>query len=175
MTWRIPRSRYEAIRANPTLWEDTLFLITYDEGGGYWDSQLPSGALAPIGLLEGQPLEGPAHGFEQSWPPGGSSPYHFRWTGKRVPMVLVSPHLDAGLCSQDFEHASIPATLTQLWGLESPSMAREAQTLQQHLSWRQTARDDCPMTLPRSEYRSDKCPEAMRADAMTVFVEESRL
>ena len=39
---------YEAIRANPTLWEDTLFLITYDECGGYWDSELPSGPLTPV-------------------------------------------------------------------------------------------------------------------------------
>ena len=54
----------------------------------------------PSSLLEGEPLEGPVHGLEQPWPPAGSSPYHFRWSGKRVPMVLVSPHLDAGLCSR---------------------------------------------------------------------------
>jgi phospholipase C len=28
----------EAVKANPTLWKDTAILITFDEGGGYYDS-----------------------------------------------------------------------------------------------------------------------------------------
>jgi phospholipase C len=27
-----------AVQANPKLWDDTAILITFDEGGGYWDS-----------------------------------------------------------------------------------------------------------------------------------------
>ncbi len=33
-----------AIQANPTLWSDTAIFVTFDEGGGYWDS----GYVAPI-------------------------------------------------------------------------------------------------------------------------------
>jgi phospholipase C len=28
----------DAVKANPTLWKETAILITFDEGGGYWDS-----------------------------------------------------------------------------------------------------------------------------------------
>ncbi len=28
----------DLLQANPTLWSDTAILITFDEGGGYWDS-----------------------------------------------------------------------------------------------------------------------------------------
>jgi len=34
----------EAIQANPTLWESTAIFITFDEGGGYWDS----GYIQPV-------------------------------------------------------------------------------------------------------------------------------
>ena len=27
-----------AVQANPTLWKDTAIFITFDEGGGYYDS-----------------------------------------------------------------------------------------------------------------------------------------
>ena len=28
----------DAVKANPTLWKDTAIFVTFDEGGGYWDS-----------------------------------------------------------------------------------------------------------------------------------------
>jgi phospholipase C len=28
----------DAVKANPTLWDDTAIFVTFDEGGGYWDS-----------------------------------------------------------------------------------------------------------------------------------------
>ncbi len=28
----------EAVKANPKLWNDTAIMVTFDEGGGYWDS-----------------------------------------------------------------------------------------------------------------------------------------
>jgi phospholipase C len=28
----------DGVKANPTLWEDTAIFVTFDEGGGYWDS-----------------------------------------------------------------------------------------------------------------------------------------
>jgi len=34
----------DAVRANPELWQDTAIFVTFDEGGGYWDS----GYVAPI-------------------------------------------------------------------------------------------------------------------------------
>jgi phospholipase C len=34
----------DAVKANPDLWKDTAIFVTFDEGGGYWDS----GYVAPI-------------------------------------------------------------------------------------------------------------------------------
>jgi phospholipase C len=28
----------DGVKANPKLWADTAILVTFDEGGGYWDS-----------------------------------------------------------------------------------------------------------------------------------------
>ncbi len=28
----------DEVKANPTLWKDTAIFVTFDEGGGYWDS-----------------------------------------------------------------------------------------------------------------------------------------
>jgi phospholipase C len=166
---------YEAIRSNPDLWADTLLLITYDECGGYWDSALPAGPLAEVPLLAGQPARGPVHGMKQPWPPAGSEPYHFRWPGKRVPTILVSPHLDPALCSAELEHASIPASLKVLWDLKGrgpggflTARAANAGRLDQHLVLRAEPRTDCPATLPRSEYRSRP---AVRADVLTEMME----
>ncbi len=79
------------------------------------------------------------------------------------------------VCSAEFEHASIAATLKQLWGLEADGpdgflteRAQKANKLGDHLVVRETPRLDCPETLPRSEYR--KRP-AVRADAMTDLME----
>ena len=34
----------DSVRANPELWKDTAIFVTFDEGGGYWDS----GYVAPV-------------------------------------------------------------------------------------------------------------------------------
>ena len=54
----------------------------YDECGGYWDSELPSGPVAEVPLLKDQPAVGSVYGMQQPWPPPGAKPYHFRWMGE---------------------------------------------------------------------------------------------
>ena len=34
----------QGVQANPKLWNDTAIFVTFDEGGGYWDS----GYVQPI-------------------------------------------------------------------------------------------------------------------------------
>ena len=62
---------FEALRAQPQLWDETLFVITYDECGGYWDSQ-PALAVPTVPLLTGEPSVGAEYGLEQRWPPKGN-------------------------------------------------------------------------------------------------------
>jgi phospholipase C len=102
---------YNAIHDNPTLWESTALLITYDEHGGIYD-HVPPPACTPDGMVA--PATATETGFE----------FRFDRLGVRVPAVLISPWIAKGTVvpgTEDptegrvFEHASIPATVTKFF------------------------------------------------------------
>jgi phospholipase C len=93
---------YNAIHDNPALWESTALLITYDEHGGIYD-HVPPPACTPDGFVA-QPHD-----------TGIGKPFLFDRLGVRVPAVLVSPWVPKATVvpiHRVFEHASIPATVT---------------------------------------------------------------
>ncbi len=97
------RSVYESVRWSPA-WEKTLLCITYDEHGGCYDHVLPPQAVAP--------------GDGAHCPQG----FGFDRLGVRVPMVLVSPWIEAGTVfrgSRPFDHTSMIKTICERWGLPS--------------------------------------------------------
>lgn len=71
---------YEALRSSPQ-WNQILFLITYDEHGGFFDHVAP-------------PLAGVPNPDGRVGPP----PYNFMFDrlGVRVPTVFVSPWIQPG-------------------------------------------------------------------------------
>jgi phospholipase C len=76
---------YHALRTSPA-WERTLLVITYDEHGGFYDHVAPPEA----------PDDDPA----------------FRRYGVRVPAIIVSPWVEAGVASHTpFDHTSIIKTI----------------------------------------------------------------
>lgn len=88
---------YNALVRNPDLFERTLFLITYDEHGGYYDHVKP-------------PID-PAYQTKAH-----ESGFKFDLLGVRVPAVLISPFLKpASLDSRIFDHSSIAATVGALF------------------------------------------------------------
>jgi phospholipase C len=95
-------SVYNAIRANPTLWASTALLLVYDEHGGIFD-HVPPPACTPDGYSAGPAATGLNYTF------------NFDRLGVRVPAILISPWVAAGTVvgtDRVFEHASIPATVT---------------------------------------------------------------
>jgi phospholipase C len=99
---------YNAIRSNEALWQTTALLIVYDEHGGIFDHVVPP-ACTPDGYSAK-----PAN-------TGTGETFTFNRLGVRVPAVLVSPYVPKGTVvpgTEDptqgriFEHASIPATVT---------------------------------------------------------------
>ena len=92
---------WQAVSQGPG-WLNTLLLITYDEHGGCYDHVPPPATAVP---------------------PDGSTPQFdipgfnpFQQFGPRVPMVVVSPWVDAGVVfrtpgGQEFDHTSVLATL----------------------------------------------------------------
>jgi len=92
---RFIRDVYRTLRGNDAIWSKTLFLIVYDEHGGLYDHCPPP--VLPYG-----------DAFASSDPPFG-----FDRLGVRVPAIVVSPWVKPGVDKRLFEHASIPATVTE--------------------------------------------------------------
>lgn len=122
---------YEAIRNSP-LWGQSLFIITYDEHGGFYDHYAPPPAIPPGD--------------------GGTkySKYGFKFTqyGVRVPAVVVSPYIEAGVDHTVYDHTSVLATLEFLFGM-TPLTNRDGSANSLHHRFLQTARTDAPERLRR--------------------------
>ena len=126
---------YNSIRQNSDLWGSTALLVAYDEHGGIYD-HVPPPACPPDGFVA-QPKD-----------TGTTDAFHFDRLGVRVPAVLISPWVPKGSVVSDrvFEHASIPATITEFFlGRYDERSPREvaASTFLDLLSLDQM-REDCP-------------------------------
>jgi len=94
----------DALASNPAVYNSTVFFVTYDENGGFFD-HLPSPVPPP-----GTPNE-----FVNGWPIG---------LGCRVPMIIISPWTRGGyVCSQVFDHTSILRFLEQWTGVTEPNIS----------------------------------------------------
>ncbi|XP_021755145.1 non-specific phospholipase C4-like [Chenopodium quinoa] len=133
---------YEALRSSPQ-WNEMLFIITYDEHGGFFD-HVPT----PVeGVPSPDDIDGPA-------------PYNFKFDrlGVRVPTIFISPWIQPGTVihapkgpqpTSQFEHSSIPATVKKIFNLKDFLTKRDAWagTFEVVLN-RTTPRSDCPVTMP---------------------------
>jgi phospholipase C len=137
---------YEAIRKSPK-WNETLFLLTYDEHGGFADHVPPPSIGVPA------PDDNKA--------PNG---FAFDRLGVRVPTVAISPWIKKGTIIHDsiegekptptsaFDSTSIMATTNILLGLNN------IEPLGKRMAWANTfatifdeldePRSDCPIKLP---------------------------
>ena len=93
-----------ALGASP-LWPHTLFVLMYDEHGGYYDHVPPPPAIPPDGI---RPLVQP-----------GESAYDgFARYGFRVPSVVVSPYARRNHVSHMLhDHTSVLAMVERKWNL----------------------------------------------------------
>ena len=127
---RFIASIYNAIRRNEELWQKTALLVVYDEHGGLFD-HVPPPACTP-------------DGYEAKLDETGGIPFKFDRLGVRVPAVLVSPWIPPGTVvpsTRVFEHASIPATVTEHFiGNYDDRTAREKQAETFSISCRCRAR-----------------------------------
>ena len=134
---------YEALRANEAAWARTLLVVTYDEHGGFYDHVAPPSQSVPNpdGLKAPQPGD-----------PGWVAAFAFDRLGVRVPTVLASPWIDAGVESRQLQHTSLLATVKKLFGLPSFLTRRDASAtaFDDLISRRSAARTDTPRTLPRA-------------------------
>jgi phospholipase C len=115
---RLVADVYEALRQNEQLWAKTMFILTFDEHGGFYDHVIPPAVDNPDGVVGQKSSRAPAFGFDR--------------LGLRVPAMIASPWVAKGQIAHDeFRHTSIIATVREVFGLGGPLTRRDdsAQTL----------------------------------------------
>jgi len=141
------RDVYQALRHSPS-WNETLFVLTFDEHGGFWDHVPPPRDIpAPGGSVKSYPDE-----------------FDFTRGGIRIPTILISPWLPKGATVSDptpaqkpaansaFELTSIMASARKLLGMDTTPALTErdawAATFDDLFDLLPEPRTDCPEQLP---------------------------
>jgi phospholipase C len=126
---------YNAIRSSP-IWHSTLFIVVFDEHGGFYDHEYPPEAVPPDDHTD-------EHPFVQ---------YRVR-----VPAILISPYVKEAFTHTLYDHTSILKYLTEKWGLGSlgrrvsdPKTNSIGKELQTTPRGDDDLLDHIPATLPNS-------------------------
>ncbi|MBV8146643.1 MAG: alkaline phosphatase family protein [Gammaproteobacteria bacterium] len=128
---------YTALRGGPQ-WPQCLYVLTFDEHGGYFDHADPPAAVNPDGI------DSPAPGDTAAFAPA----FAFDRLGLRVPTLLVSPYLPAGLVySKPLQHTSLLVTVRTLFGIKGALTRRDAAAAGFEELFLDTPRSDTPATL----------------------------
>jgi phospholipase C len=132
---------YETIRGKKAIWESCVFVLLFDEHGGFYDHVQPGAAPPPDEYTS--PLPG-----DPSWVPS----FNFDRFGLRVPALIISPYVPKGVCSDMLQHTSVMQTVRELFGISGTLTNRDkkAKSFAKLLSLRQP-RTDTPNTLPRTD------------------------
>jgi phospholipase C len=100
----LTRQLLEVLFSNPEVYDTTVFILTYDENGGFYDHVPPP--IPPIGT----PDE-----FVNGLPIG---------LGPRLPAILISPWTRGGyICPQTFDHTSVLQLLEKWTGVTEPNIS----------------------------------------------------
>lgn len=131
---------YDALRANPDVWKSTLFVVVYDEHGGFYDHVAPPAAPNPDGKnspTDGDPSFAPTFAFDR--------------LGLRVGAVVASPWIPKGtVCSKVLQHTSVMKTARELFGIDGDLTQRDASASSfADLLSLSDPRTDAPANLPR--------------------------
>ena len=126
-------------------WEQTLFVVLYDEHGGQFDHVPPPPTVNPDDLDCSDP------------------PFNFQRLGVRVPALLISPYIDPVVDNTVYDHASVLATANRIFGLGPQAFLtkrdRQANTFESRLA-RSTPRPR-PAPLPAVPIPASEMPASM--------------
>ena len=139
------KATYEAIRNSP-LWERSVFILTWDEHGGFFDHATPPAAIAP-----GDSHPGSDHNQYQ---------FTFEQYGARVPAVVASPWIPRNTVDhQLYDHTSILATVEQMFGMPALTQRDARANSLASLLQLTKARTDAPVDLPSpADSQLSGCP-----------------
>ena len=108
---------YDALAANPDVFNQTALLVTYDEHGGFYDHVIPGPALNPDGIDSPNPDDQAKFKIPS---------FSFDRIGLRVPTVIVSPWIAKGVVEhRTLQHTSVIKTVSEIFGLDGPLNERD--------------------------------------------------
>jgi phospholipase C len=113
----------EALVDNREVFAKTVFILNYDEAGGFFDHAAPS--VPPVGHYRGHStvsLEGESKDYhDQNSAVTGRHPIGL---GIRTPTVIVSPWSRGGfVCSELFDHTSVVRFMEARFGVREPNIS----------------------------------------------------
>ncbi len=143
-----------AFAANKKVWHKTLFLINYDENGGFFDHVLPPtppldsghGKTSPGITLTPKGTVNSETSIQRADPIG---------MGPRVPMLVISPWSAGGrVNSETFDHTSVIRFLDK-WLIARGKQAADAPAFSTISSWRQAIAGDLTSTFDFRRTRTE--------------------
>jgi len=112
----------EALVDHPEIFARTVFIINYDESGGFFDHMPPP--VPPVGDYRGfstVPVDGEAKDYGDDVVSKGRHPIGL---GIRVPAIIVSPWSRGGfVCSELFDHTSVLRFMEARFGVREPNIS----------------------------------------------------
>jgi phospholipase C len=132
---RVTAEVLRSLLRNPRVWAQTVFFVSYDENGGFFDHVAPPTPPpgTPDEFLAVDPL--PLQSGGVSGPIG---------LGFRVPLLVISPFSRGGHINSDVaDHTSLLRFLETRFGVEVPNLS----------AWRRSVTSDLTGTLDLSEPR----------------------
>ncbi|MCX5044951.1 twin-arginine translocation signal domain-containing protein [Aldersonia sp. NBC_00410] len=137
----------DILTSNPAVWEKTALIVSYDEGGGFFDHVTPP--TAPPGT-PGEYLTVPLAGVSSA--DGIAGPIGL---GYRVPGLVISPYSRGGrIASEVFDHTSQLRLLETRFGVDVPNLT----------PWRRGVTGDMTST-----FNFSVAPDAARPAIPTAF------
>jgi phospholipase C len=156
---QVVKDIYEALRASP-IWNETMFMITYDEHGGFFDHVSPP---------ENVPNPDGKNAIDD--------PFDFTRLGIRIPTVVASPWITKGTVvhapedpeegASQYDHTSVISTVVHKLfkaaeGYPAPEYLTERDawslTFESLFETESSPRTDCPAELPAVYSQSQYAP-----------------
>jgi phospholipase C len=155
---------YAALRGGPQ-WPRSLYVVTFDEHGGYFDHADPAAAVNPDGI------NSPAPGDKTSFAPK----FAFDRLGLRVPTIIASPWVGKGIVhSSPLQHSSLLSTVRELFAINGSLTKRDKAAASFTDLFLKTARTDAPTALIAPAARLDLAFDATRQAPDEYMIELAR-
>ena len=108
-------------------WKNSVFILTYDEYGGFYDHVPPQPAVSPDGILPSDLQPGDPCNSGNGVSTGGGN-CDFTFTGYRVPLIVVSPFVKPHFVSHTpGDYTAIDKLIETRFSLPSLTLRDESQ------------------------------------------------